>query len=145
MLARLRHHAFISRDDQREQVDTVRSSQHVFDETFVTGNVDEADAQIVQLEIGKAEIDSDAATFFFRKTIGIDAGQSAYESALAVIDVTGGADNQRNHSHRLHGLLCDDLFVEIDVLRNHDVGAVTTDRGFSGATTRLAAQFLVGE
>jgi len=65
----------------------------------VTRHVDKADAQIVELEIGKAEIDRDAATFFFRKTIGIRAGQSAHECTLAVINVTGGADNQgmRNH------------------------------------------------
>ncbi len=72
----------------------MRSRQHVFDKALVTGNVDEPNAQIIQLEIGKAEIDSDAATFFFRKTIGIDTGQSAHESALAMIDVTGSADDQ---------------------------------------------------
>jgi hypothetical protein len=60
----------------------------------VTGNVDEPDAQIIQLEIGKTEIDRDTASFFFRKSIGIDAGQSTDESALAVINVTGGANDQ---------------------------------------------------
>ena len=94
MLARLWHHAFISSDHEGEQIDAVRSGEHVFDEAFVPGNVDKTDAQIVQLEIGKAEIDRDAATFFFRKSIGIDAGQSAHKSALAVINVTGSADDQ---------------------------------------------------
>ncbi len=97
VLARLRHHTFVSSDHQREQIDTVRSGQHVFDEAFVTGNVDETEAQIVEFEIGKAEIDRDAASFFFRKAVGIDAGQSAHEGALSVIDVTGGADDQRRH------------------------------------------------
>src|SRR6185436_19094165 len=79
VLARLRHHAFISRNHKREQIDAVRSRQHVLYEALVTGNVDEPDAQIIKLKIGKAEIDRDAATFFFRKTIGIGAGQSAHE------------------------------------------------------------------
>jgi hypothetical protein len=94
MLACLWHHAFISRDYEREQIDAVRSRQHIFDKPLVTGNIDEPDTQIIQLEIGEAEVDRDAASFFFRKTIGIGAGQSAHESALAVIDVTGGADYQ---------------------------------------------------
>jgi hypothetical protein len=107
MLARLWHHTFISRDHERKQIDPVRSGEHVLYETFVTRNVDKSDAQIIQLEIGKAEIDGDAATFFFRKAIGIGAGQSAHKGALAVIDMTGGADNQRMRNHRLNGFQTD--------------------------------------
>src|ERR1044071_1761187 len=105
MLARLRHHAFISRDHEREQIDPMRAGEHVFDKAFMTRHVDETDAQIVQLEIGEAEIDSDAPTFFFRKTIRIDASQSAHECALTVIDMTGGADYQR--MHKLNGFFRD--------------------------------------
>ena len=107
MLACLRHHAFISSDHEREQIDAMCSSEHVLNETLVTRNVDEADAQIIQLEIGKAEIDRDAPTFFFGKSIGIDARQGAHESALAVIDVTGGADYQRMRNHGLNGFQTD--------------------------------------
>ena len=66
MLARLRHHSFIGSDHEREQIDTVSSGEHVFDESFVTGNIDKPEPEIVEFQIGKPEIYGDAATFFFR-------------------------------------------------------------------------------
>ena len=41
VFACLRHHAFISRDNEREQIDAMSTGEHVFDEAFVTGNVNE--------------------------------------------------------------------------------------------------------
>ena len=93
MLAGLRHHAFVGSDYQREQIDAVRTGQHVLDQPFMTGHVNKTQAQITQLEIGKAEVDRNATSFFFRKAVGIDAGQSADEGALAVIDMTCSADD----------------------------------------------------
>src|ERR1041385_7074605 len=100
----------------------MRTRQHVFDEAFVTGNVNEAKTEVFQLEIGKAEVDRNAASFFFRKTVGIGSGQSAHERALSVIDMTRGADNQGRHNHRLRRLFCEYLLVEINVLRYHEIG-----------------------
>ena len=71
----------------------MRSGQHVFDEPFMAGYVDEAKTQIAELEVGKAEIDRDATSFLFGKSIGIDAGESAHECALSVIDVTCRAND----------------------------------------------------
>src|SRR3546814_4580163 len=45
----------------------------------------------------------------------------------------------------LRGLFRKYLFVEIDVLRNHYVGAITTDRRLSRALAHLLAEFLVNE
>ncbi len=97
MLARLRHHALVSGDHKREQVDPMRSGQHVLDETLVTRHVDKPDAKIVELKIGKTEIDSNAAPFLFGQTVRIGTGQSTHEGALPVIDVTCCANNQRRH------------------------------------------------
>jgi hypothetical protein len=72
----------------------VRAGKHVFDETFVAGNVNETDSQISELEIGKTEIDRDATTLFFRKAIRICSCESAYERAFPVIYVTGRADDE---------------------------------------------------
>ena len=44
-------------------------------------------------QIGKAEIDRDAARFLLLQAIGIDAGQRAHQRGLAVIDMAGGADD----------------------------------------------------
>src|SRR5205085_12207633 len=42
VLARLRHHAFVSRNDERYKINSVRASEHVLDEALVAGNVYEA-------------------------------------------------------------------------------------------------------
>jgi hypothetical protein len=57
----------------------------------VTGNIDKPEFKIVELEVGKAEIDGDAATFFFRKSVRIGAGKRADEGALSVVYVPCGA------------------------------------------------------
>ena len=93
MFARLRHHAFIGGDHQRDHVDAVRARQHVLDEALMPGHIDKADAHVAQIEIGKANVDGDAAPLLFRQTIGVDAGQRAHQRRLAVIDVTGRADD----------------------------------------------------
>jgi hypothetical protein len=60
----------------------------------VPGHVDKP-----QLEAGggpqvcEADVDGDPAAFFFLQAVGIDAGQRADQSGLAVIDVPGGADD----------------------------------------------------
>jgi hypothetical protein len=71
----------------------VRSGEHVFDEAFVAGHVYETDFEISELEIGKTEIDRNAATLFFGKAIGICPCESAYERAFPVVYVAGRADD----------------------------------------------------
>ena len=41
----------------------------------------------------EAEVDGDAAALFFFQTVGVDAGEGADQRGLAVIDVSGGADD----------------------------------------------------
>ena len=48
-----------------------------------------------EFQVRKSEINGDAAAFFFFEAIGVGAGQGADERALAVVDVTGGADDDR--------------------------------------------------
>jgi len=43
-----------------------------------------------------------------------------------------------------HSVFRNYLFVEFDVLRNHDIGAIAIDRRISCALAHLFAQFLVG-
>jgi hypothetical protein len=68
--------------------------EHVFDEAFVAGNVNETDFEIVELEIRETEIDRNAATLFFRKAIGIRPRKSAYERTFSVIYVAGRANDE---------------------------------------------------
>jgi hypothetical protein len=94
VFACLRHHTFIGRNDEREQIDAVSPGEHVFDEAFVTGNVYETELEIVKLEIREPEIDRDPASLLFRKTIRISTCESAYESAFPVINMAGRADDE---------------------------------------------------
>ena len=65
VFARLRHHAFVRRDYQRDRIDSMSAGQHVFHEALVAGNINKANAHVAQIKIRKTKIDSDAASFFF--------------------------------------------------------------------------------
>ena len=94
MLAGLRHHAFVGRDDQQREVDAADAGQHVLDEALVAGDVHDLDRQPVgRVEVGEAEVDRDAAGLLLRQAVGVDAGERLDQRRLAVVDVPGGADD----------------------------------------------------
>src|ERR1700674_1514819 len=94
MLLGLRHHAVVGGDGEEYEVDAVRAGEHVADEALVPGDVDDAGAGIVgKGEVGEAEIDRNAALLFFFEAVGVLAGERFDERGLAVIDMTGGADD----------------------------------------------------
>jgi hypothetical protein len=51
-------------------------------------------------EPGEPEVNCHLARLFLHQTIGIDPGQRLDECALAVIDVTGGANYKQNTTPR---------------------------------------------
>ena len=66
MLFALRHHAVVGRDRKQHEVHPVRTRKHVADKALVTGDVDNSGARTVgKREVGKPEIDRDAALLFF--------------------------------------------------------------------------------
>ena len=50
-----------------------------------------------QLQMRKPDVDGDAAPFFFFEAIRVYAGERAHQRALAMIDVSGGADGDGFH------------------------------------------------
>src|SRR5690606_38021981 len=48
-------------------------------------------------EVGEAEIDGDAAAPLLGKAVGVDAGERSNERGLAVVDVTGRAEDEVGH------------------------------------------------
>jgi hypothetical protein len=68
----LRHNGIVGGDDQQSHVDARRPREHIFDEALVAGTIDNADRHVVQGQVGKADIDGDAACFFFRETVAVD-------------------------------------------------------------------------
>ena len=101
MLAGLRLDGFVGGDHEEHEVDAADAGEHVLDEALVAGDIDEAQAQGgCEFEVREAEIDGDAAAFFFFQAVGVDAGERLDERGLAVIDVAGRADDDV-----LHGLV----------------------------------------
>ncbi len=101
VLDRLRHHAVVGGDGEQDEIDAGRAGEHVMNEALVPRHVDEADDRaICRRQIGKAEIDRDAARFFFLQAVGVDPGQRAHERGLAVVDMAGGADDHDAASGR---------------------------------------------
>ena len=94
VLARLRHHPFVSRDDEEREVDPGRAGQHGAHERFVSRHIHDTDNPDVRhLERCESQVDRDPAALLFRESIGVDAGQRANERGLAVVDVPGGPND----------------------------------------------------
>ncbi len=102
MLARLRHHPFVGRDDQHRQVDSTDAGQHVPDETLVARYVDDLDREARLLEKREAEIDRDASSFFLGEAVRIGPGQGLHQRGLTVVDVAGRADDDVRRGRRAH-------------------------------------------
>ena len=94
MLASLRHDRIVGRDDQERQVNAGRPRQHVLDEPLVTWHVDDAEPEFADFQVSETDIDGDAASLFLGQAIGVDAGQRLDERGLAVVDMSGGAEDQ---------------------------------------------------
>ncbi len=94
----LRLHAFVGGDNQEDDIDARDAGEHVFDEAFVAGDVDEGGvASGWEREVCEAEFDGDAAAFLLGEAVRVDAGEGGDEGRFAVIDVAGGAEDQRVH------------------------------------------------
>ena len=94
MFAGLGHRSFIGGHHQQREIDAARSREHVLDEAFVAGYVDDAHLPAGgQCEPGEAELDGQSAFLLLAQAVRVNAGERADERALAVIDVSGGTDD----------------------------------------------------
>ena len=96
MLAGLRHHPLVGRNNEKGGIDAAHAGQHVLDEVDVAGHIDHADLFVArQRQPGEAQVDCHLALFFLAQPVGVDACQGVNQRRLAVIHVAGRAD----HSH----------------------------------------------
>ncbi len=90
MLARLRHHPLVRRDDEQDDVDPRRSGHHRPDEPLVSRHINDAgERSRREGEAGEPEFDRDPPLLLLFQTVGIGAGQRAHEGTLPVVDVPG--------------------------------------------------------
>ena len=89
------HDALVGGDDEQHQVDPGGTGHHGAHQPLVPRDVDDAEpAARRQVERREAEFDRDAAGLLLRQTVGVDTGERSHQRGLAVIDVTGGAEDQ---------------------------------------------------
>jgi hypothetical protein len=59
----------------------------------VPGDVDEAEADVPQIEEREAEVNGDAAALLFLEAVGVCPGQGLYQRGFPVVNVAGRADD----------------------------------------------------
>jgi hypothetical protein len=95
VLLGLRHDTFVGRHQQHREIDAACARDHAPHEALVPRHIDNTDENIVgERKRCKAELNGDAAFFFFFETVGVVAGERFDELRLAMVDVAGGAENE---------------------------------------------------
>ena len=80
VLHRLGHDAVVGRDHEQGHVDAGGAGHHLAHETLVARHVHHAHrAAAGQLELGKAELDGDAAALFLLQAVRVGAGEGSHE------------------------------------------------------------------
>src|SRR5204863_5722187 len=94
VLERLSAWSVVGSDDEQRRVDLAGADEHVAHEPVVPRDVDEVElVAVVQSQMRVADVDRHAPPSLLRQAVGVDAGERAEERSLAVVDVTGRADD----------------------------------------------------
>ena len=110
MLFSLWHPAVVRRHNEKRQINRADARDHVFYEIFVAGHIHDAEMEdgrwemgdgrgCRQFEVREAEVNRDAALFFLRQPIGINARQRLNQRAFAVVHMPGGGEDEVLSSH----------------------------------------------
>ena len=103
VLAGLWPDALVGSDDEEQEPHSPEAGQGIVQEALVARYVDEGEldgpGRVLAGggEVREAEIERDAASFLFLETVAVDTGERPDERGLAVIDMAGGADEDRSH------------------------------------------------
>ena len=101
VFAGLWHHPLVGGNDHADDVDARGAGDHVFDEFFVARHIDDTQAPAAgQIQGGKPQFDGDAAKLFLLEPVGVGAGKGFDEAGFAVVNMAGGAENDRFHNPR---------------------------------------------
>ena len=102
MFTGLGHDRVVCRDYQQGEVESGSTGQHVADEAFMAGHIDHTEFEPREVELREAYVNRDATGFFFWQAVAIDAGESPHQRCLAMIDMSGSAQNERPGGSMVH-------------------------------------------
>jgi hypothetical protein len=101
VLARLRHDAVVGGHYEQHDIDAGGARHHLPHEPLVAGHVHDAHrAAARQRELRETELDGDAALLLLGEAVRVSARDRFDERRLAVIDMPGGAEDERRRAHR---------------------------------------------
>ena len=106
MLACLRHHRVVGRDDQHRQVEARRAGEHVADEPLVAGDVDQASRKSPRSSAAKPRSIVIPRCFSAGRRSVSTPVRARTKARLAVVDVAGGAEDEVHHVCRLSVVSC---------------------------------------
>src|SRR5262245_22251590 len=88
----LGHDAVIGGNGKKNQIDAVGAGEHIFDEPLVPRDIDNPRLRAVgKIEVGKSQINRNAALLFFLEPVRILSGQRFDQADVPVMDVASGA------------------------------------------------------
>ena len=94
MLSGLGHHPFVGGHHEHHHLDAARAGRHGSDKALMPRDIHDPKATTRHVEMREAQVDGDAPGLLLGQPIRVDAGQTAHQRRLAVVDVTCGADDQ---------------------------------------------------
>ena len=98
VLHRLRHEALVRRHDKDRKIDAARAGEHILDEFFMSRHIDDARLRaVVKVEVGKAQLDRNAALLFLDQPVGVNARERLDKKRLSVVYMARGADDNVFH------------------------------------------------
>jgi hypothetical protein len=94
----LGHDPLVSSDDEKHKVYAACAREHIFYKSFVAGDVYDANCEPVGVsKVCETQVNGDAALFLFLEPVRVYACQRLHKSALAVVDVSCGAEYYVTH------------------------------------------------
>ena len=98
MFSRLRHHAFIQANHEKDKVNAADAHQHIFNESFMSRNINDADVIFSAIHVSESVFDCDASFLFFFQSVCIFSGQRLDQTGFSMVYMTGRSDNEILHS-----------------------------------------------
>ena len=105
MFAGLWLDGLVRRDHEQNHIDPADARQHVAHKALMARHINKADLQELaigrgEIEVGKPQIDGDPTPLLFFEPVGVDSRQRPHHRSLAMIDMSGGADDDRFHRYQ---------------------------------------------